>query len=96
MAIKSLRRLYSATSLIQPVIREGGGVSYALVYDSVVGLHTTEDSKRSVRVYERHNPEDESGQKMQISAESVSFRTASPYSAASKNKSTIDLHLKSL
>ena len=33
--------------------------------------------------------EDESGRKMQISAESVNFRTTSPYSAASKNKSTV-------
>ena len=66
------------------------------MYDSVVGLYATKDSKRSVRVYARHSHEDESGQKMQISAESVNFRTTSPYSAASKNKSTTSAYIASV
>ena len=33
---------------------------------------------------------------MQISAESVNFRTTSPYSAASKNKSTISAYIASV
>ena len=34
--------------------------------------------------------------KMQISAESVNFRTTSPYSAASKNKSTTSAYIASV
>ena len=68
-------------------------MSYTLVYSSVVGLYTTKDSKRSVRVYARYSLEDESGRIMQISAESVSFRTIRPYSAASKNESTTSTHI---
>ena len=55
--------VYSATSLQKA--RGGGEVSYALVYDSVVSLYATKDSKRSVRVYTRHILEDESDRKMQ-------------------------------